>query len=185
MTYSALGMLEISSIARGYLIEDAMLKASAVELLVARSICSGKFMVTVAGDVAAVEASVRAGVQASAATVIEELVIPNVHPAVFPALAGTAELPADELGALGILETFTVAAAIESADAAAKAAAVTLFRIHAAMAIGGKGVLWLTGSVAAVQAAIQAATAAAATRGMVVGWVVIANPRRELFREYI
>jgi microcompartment protein CcmL/EutN len=178
-------MLEISSIARGYLIEDAMLKAAAVELIVARSICSGKFMVTVAGDVAAVEASVRAGVAASAATVIEELVIPNVHPAVFPALAGTAELPPGELGALGILETFTVASAIEAADAAAKAAGVRLFRIHAAMAIGGKGFLLLTGTVAAVNAAIDAARAAAAHRGMVVGHVVIANPRRELFGEYI
>lgn len=185
MTHSALGMLEISSIARGYLIEDAMLKAAAVELIVARSICSGKFMVTVAGDVAAVEASVRAGVAASAATVIEELVIPNVHPAVFPALAGTTELPPGELGALGILETFTVASAIEAADAAAKAAAVRLFRIHAAMAIGGKGFLLLTGTVAAVNAAVDAARVAAAHRGMVVGHVVIPNPRRELFGEYI
>lgn len=185
MIHPALGMLEVSSIARGYVIEDAMLKAAAVELIVARTICSGKFMVAVAGDVAAVEASVRAGVDVSAATVIEELVIPNVHPSVFPALACTADLPAEELGALGILETFTVASAIEAADAAVKAAAVNLFRIHGAMAIGGKGFLMLTGAVAAVSAAIQAATSLAAERGMVVGKVIIPNPRRELFRDYI
>ncbi len=38
-----------------------MLKAASVELLLARTICSGKYLAVVAGDVASVQASVEAG----------------------------------------------------------------------------------------------------------------------------
>ena len=53
--------------------------------------------------------------------------------------------------------------------AAVKAAEVTLFRIHVAMAIGGKGFLLLTGSVSAVQAAVGAAARVASDNGILVG----------------
>ena len=45
---------------------DAMLKAADVDLVLSRSICSGKYMVMVRGDVAAVQAAVSAGSQARA-----------------------------------------------------------------------------------------------------------------------
>ena len=48
------------SIYLGYTTTDAMLKAANVDMLLARSICSGKFMVAVGGDVAGVEAAVQA-----------------------------------------------------------------------------------------------------------------------------
>ena len=49
----AIGLIETSSIARGYEIQDAMLKAADVTLMVARTICSGKYMIVVAGEVSA------------------------------------------------------------------------------------------------------------------------------------
>jgi len=150
MEMNAIGVMEFSSIAIGYLAEDAMLKAAAVELLVARTICSGKFIIIVGGEVAAVKASIEAGLSISPDSLIEYLVIPNVHPAVFPAISHTVSLQETQMAALGIVETFSVTAIIEAADAAAKAAAVTLFRVHVAMAIGGKGFLLVTGDVAAV-----------------------------------
>ena len=52
MELNALGLIELTSIAAGFEVCDAMLKAAAVRLLLARSICSGKYMVLVAGDVA-------------------------------------------------------------------------------------------------------------------------------------
>jgi len=61
---NAIGLVELTSIALGHLAEDAMLKAAPVEMLLARTICSGKFLVVVAGDVASVEAAVDAGAQA-------------------------------------------------------------------------------------------------------------------------
>ena len=50
---SAIGLIELNSIARGYQVGDAMLKAASVEILFNRTICPGKFMVMIGGDVAA------------------------------------------------------------------------------------------------------------------------------------
>ncbi len=181
----AIGMLELSSIGIGFEAQDAMLKASSAQLVLARTICSGKYMVVVGGDVADVQSSVDAGRQISRDALIERFVIPNVHESVFPALSHTVELQKHQIGAMGIVETFTVSSILEAADAAAKAASVTLFRIHVAMAIGGKGFLQLTGDVSSVRAAIDAASQIAIEQGVLVSQVVIPNPRSELFHEYI
>ncbi len=178
-------MVEFSSIGIGYEAEDAMLKASNVKLIVARTICSGKYAVIVGGDVSDVKSSVDAGISAAREAVIDHLVIPNVHESVFPAISQTVTLTAKDVDALGIVETFTVACVLEAADAAAKAADVTLFRIHIAMAIGGKGFLLITGDVASIRAGVNAAAEVAKQRGVLVSQVVIPAPRKELFDEYI
>ena len=184
MQLTAIGMVETSSIASGIDAQDAMLKAASVELLVARTICSGKYIVIVAGDVAAVRASVDAGMQRTEQSLVEELVIPNVHRSVFPALGQAVVLAPGDVDALGIIESFSAASIIEAADAAAKAAEVILFRVHVAMAVGGKGYLLLTGDVAATEAAVAAGAALVSKRGMLVNRVVIPRPRPELFQEY-
>jgi len=180
-----IGLMELTSIGIGYQVEDAMLKAAAVELLLARTICSGKYLVVVAGDVASVEASVSAGVPLAEGALIEQRVIPRVHPSVFPAISMAVDLKPEECEALGIIETFSATSVIDVADAAAKSAHVTLFRIHLAMAIGGKGFVLFTGDVSSVEAAVAAGSAVAADEGMLVSRIVIPRPRRELFNEFI
>jgi len=181
----ALGMLELSSIAVAYQVEDAMLKASNVELLVARTICSGKYIVMVGGQVRAVETSLAAGREVSMEALIDDLLIPNVDPRVFPAISGGVALRDEDRQALGVLEAFSVTSIIEGADSAVKAAEVTLFRIHVAMAIGGKGFLMLTGRIADVEAAVEAGAREIGRRGLLVGKVVIPNPEERLYREVI
>ena len=80
---NSIRLIELSSIAAGYLVSDAMLKAADVELLLSRSICSGKYIVMVGGHVAAVRASVDAGTVTGTGMVIDTFVIPNVHKDVF------------------------------------------------------------------------------------------------------
>ena len=62
MAKNSIGLIELTSIAAGFLACDAMLKAANVDVVLSRSICSGKYMVMVRGDVAAVQAAVAAGV---------------------------------------------------------------------------------------------------------------------------
>ncbi len=180
---NAIGLIELNSIARGYQVGDAMLKAAAVEILFNRTICPGKFMVMVAGDVAAVEAAMGNGLDIGGETVVDDLLLPNVHADVFPAISGTRVI--ETTGALGILETFSVASIIEAADAAVKAANIQLMEIHLAMAIGGKGYMTLTGDVAAVDAAIDAAADFIRDKGLLVDKVVIPQPRQEILRDKI
>jgi microcompartment protein CcmL/EutN len=183
MAYDSIGLVELTSIAAGYQTADAMLKAAAVELLLSRSICSGKYMVMVRGDVSSVQAAVAAGVSAARFSVIDSFVIPNLHEAVFPAIAGSSKV--EDLEALGIVESFSVASLIEGADAAVKAANVQLIEIRLAMALGGKAFVTLTGNVAAVQSAVDAAASIVGQKGMLVNKVVIPSPRRELLNEMI
>ena len=183
MAKNSIGLIELTSIAAGYQAADAMLKASNVDLLLSRSICSGKYMVMVRGDVAAVEASVAAGMSGCRFAVIDSFVIPNLHEAVFPAIAGSSQV--EELNALGIVESFSVAALIEGADAAVKAANVQLIEIRLAMALGGKAFVTMTGDVAAVQASVDAAAQVVGQKGMLVNKVVIPHPRGELLNEMI
>ncbi len=181
----AIGMLELSSIGVGFEAQDAMLKASSAQLLIARTICSGKYAVVVGGEVSDVQSSLDAGIALSKDALIDKLLVPNVHPNVFPAISNSVELRQSDFGAMGIVETFTVSTIIEAADAAAKAADVTLFRIHVAMAIGGKGFLQITGDVSSVRAAVAEAAQIAIESGVLVSQVVIPNPREELFHETI
>lgn len=183
MPGNSIGLIELGSIAAGYEVADAMLKTADVELLLSRSICSGKYIVMVRGDVAAAEASVTAGRQAGGFSVIDTFVIPNVHESVFPAISGATKI--ERLEALGILESFSVASLIEGADAAAKAAAVRLLEIRLAMALGGKAFVTLTGSVSAVRSAVEAGARVIGAKGLLVNKVVIPNPRPELLGEMI
>jgi len=183
MNKNAIGIVELSSIAAGYLTTDAMLKAADVDMLLARSICSGKYMVMVGGDVAAIQAAVDAGVQVSEGAVIDYATLSNLDPSVFPAISGAN--PVDKLDALGIIESFSVTSLIEAADAAAKAADIQLIELRLAMALGGKAFATLTGSVSAVQAAVDAGAALVAEKGLLVNRVVIPRPHPNLLTEMV
>ncbi|MBF0407476.1 MAG: BMC domain-containing protein [Candidatus Riflebacteria bacterium] len=180
---NAIGLIELSSIAMGYQTTDAMLKAANVELVLARTVCPGKYISLVWGDVAAVEASVAAGLSVAKGFIVNDLVIPNLHPQVFPAMTATNQIKAVE--SLGIVETFDIVSSILAADASVKAANVDLCELRVAMAIGGKAFYTLTGDVAAVEAAVEAGKNVIEGKGQIVFAVVIPRPSPELFREIV
>lgn len=181
----AIGMIELTSVGIGYAVQDAMLKAADVSLVLGRTICSGKFINVVTGNVAGVRASVAAGLEAAPDGVIDHMVIPNVHKAVFAALGQSVQLTVEKPGAIGIIETYSAASALEAADAAAKSAAVSLFRIHLAMALGGKGFVMMSGTVADCRSGVENGAALVREKGLLVSAVVIPGPSKELFSEYI
>lgn len=179
----AVGLIELNSIASGFEVADAMLKAADVDLILSRTICAGKYMVIIGGEVAAVAAAVEAGLDVWEGAVIDSMVIPNVHSGIFPAIAGSVDVKTR--GALGILEAFSVASLIEGADEAVKTAEVELIEIRLAMALGGKAFVTMTGDVAAVRAAVEAGAAKIGEKGLLVNKVVIASPSPQLYREHI
>ncbi|NIL98148.1 MAG: BMC domain-containing protein [Planctomycetales bacterium] len=180
---SAIGIVETSSIAKGFEIADSMLKTANVRMVVNRTICPGKYMVLVGGEVDAVNSGVEVGLEVGAHTVVDSFVIPNLHPAVFPAISGVSHLP--KLKSLGVIEAFSVASVIEAADAAVKATQVQLITINLAMAIGGKGWVSMTGDVASVAEAVEVGAAVIERKGLLVEKVVIPAPRPEIVAEFI
>jgi microcompartment protein CcmL/EutN len=183
MNNNAIGLLELSSIAAGFQVADTMLKAGDAHILLSRSICSGKYMVLIGGATAAVEAATAAGEEAADGFLIDSLTLANLHPDVITAI-GRAQ-PVQPDGALGILESFNVAAMIKASDAAAKAANVQLLELRLAMALGGKAFCTMTGDVASVQASVAAGRAVLAEAGVLVNATVIPRPHSDVYREVI
>ena len=175
----AIGILESNSIAKGIEAADAVLKAADTALLYAKPVCPGKYTILFYGDVAAVSASLDAGAAVIDAHLVDSVVIPRIHPQVIQAISlSTAP---DGVNAVGVMEFFSVTAAVYAADAAAKAADVTLLDVRIGVGIGGKSFAVLTGEVAAVEEAVRCGMAAGEEKGLAVTSTVIPSPRKEIF----
>ncbi len=178
----AIGMVEITTVSTGFLAADEMAKAADVEILQAEVTCPGKFVVLVSGELSAVSASVERAEGRFRDKVIDTFVLGNPHESIFPAIYGTAQ--PDDIDAIGILETYDVAALISAADVAAKTAIVELIELRLAKGMCGKSYMILTGSVSAVEAAIDRAKAQAGDKGMFLDSSVIPRPSDKL-KKYI
>ena len=141
----ALALLELDSIAAGIAAGDAMAKRAPIDVLRAGTVHPGKFLVLVGGSVGDVEEALAAGREVGAASVRDIVFLPDAHPELVAAIGGTCREAAGE--ALGVIETATVAAILEAADAGLKGARVRLVELRLADDLGGKGYLLFDGSV--------------------------------------
>lgn len=185
---NAVGVIELASIYKGYEVQDAILKAANVEKLIARTICSGKYFMVVRGEVADVEAAISVASEVGGFSVINATTIPNIDPRIFPAIAGCTILErgvTEKVGALLIIETFSVVSAIKAADFAVKEAPLDLLRIHVAMAVGGKGFVVITGDIGALEAAAKPAVEFCKQEGLLAGYAIIKNPHEDVLKELL
>lgn len=176
----AIGTIEFSSIARGIEVSDLMVKVSNVDLVKASTVCPGKYIVIVGGSTSDVKTSMKKGLDCAGEYYVDSLMIANIHSQLIPAVGLTNPVP--DYGALGVMEFYSVASAIRAADIAAKAASVTLIEVKIGYAIGGKGVVLLTGDVAAVQTAIDAAVG---ETELLLSTTVIARPSEKIFQSLL
>lgn len=173
-----IGFMELSSIAAGIEIADTMLKTANVDLIFAKASCPGKYYVMIAGQVSAVESSLKSGRALGKGYVVDSLVLSKIHPQVIKAINMSA-MP-EHISSIGVMEFFSVTASITSADAAVKAANVELIDVRLGTGIGGKSFVVLTGEPTAVESAIRAGSRQAAESGMLVNKIVINRPKKEL-----
>ena len=174
----AIGMVEFTSIARGIYTADQMVKVSEVEITTAGSTCPGKYIAIVHGDVAAVEAAVSAGEKFAGEFLVDSIIIPNVSPAVFPAITGTT-MP-ERIQALGIVESFSLSTMIIAADEILKAADVEAIELRLGNGLGGKAYFTFTGDVAAVETGVEAGKKISVTKGLLVNTEIIPSPSERL-----
>src|SRR6266849_2497706 len=165
--HHCIGFIETSSIAKGIEATDAMMKMADVELLMTTIIPRGKYLIMIGGQVADVDASLKAGLSTAGAAVLDHFIIQNVHPELPPAIRGRVKV--DRIEAVGIIETKEVASAIYAGDAAVKSANIQL--IEARNQPGGKGLVVLTGEVGAVRTAVAAGVASIKKDGMLIAEV--------------
>lgn len=166
----AIALLEFDSIAVGIEAGDAMAKRAPIDVLYAGTVHPGKYLVLVGGAVADVEEALDAGRAVADGSLVGTVLLANIDPRVVAAIGGERRRGTGE--ALGIIETATVAAIIDAADAGVKGARVRLLELRLADGLGGKGYLLFDGSVADVEAAVEIAGARIDGRGHVVRRVI-------------
>ena len=179
----AIGMVEYKTVSSGMRAADRMVKTAEVDILQADTVCPGKFMVLISGELSAVKAAVDAAATADSEQLIDRFVLGNPHDSIFSALYGASEIGSPN--ALGVLETFSAAAAIVAADTAAKTALVDLIELRLARGMCGKSYMLLTGEIAAVQAAIETAKIGAGEGGMFLDSTVIPHPDEKLWQNIL
>lgn len=174
-----LGIIELSSIAKGLMVCDLMLKKAEVRLLRAGPVGCGKFMIQVTGDEADLLEAVEEGRDKAEPYLVHWTFIPNLHAQVLSALQGqpSTGIPTD---ALGIVEAQALAALIQAADRAVKTTAVRLLELTFDLDLGGKGYFILTGDLAEVAAALATAEALLRNEGAFIQSEILARPHERI-----
>lgn len=179
----AIGMVEYKTVSAGVVAADIMVKTSEVDIIEAQTVCPGKYIAIITGDLSAVNAAVSAAKTQHGTHLISSFVLGNPHDSIFPAIYGSTQI--EDISALGILETYDAASIIVAADEAAKTAIVDLIELRIARGMCGKSYLMLTGEVSAVEAAIEKAKNAVGPEGMYLDSSVIAHPDEKIRRSIL
>lgn len=176
---AVLGVQEFASIAIGLAALDAMVKAAPVQVLQTLTVCPGRLVLIITGDVASVEIALAAGRTAGDdVVVVDELFIPNLHPMVIPAMRGS--LVAREWDALGVIESLSVTGGIAAADAMAKEAPVTVLEVRLSGGMGGKSTVKVMGPLHEVESAMKAGEEQVRRRGRLCARIVIPRPHPDV-----
>ncbi|MCL2050422.1 MAG: BMC domain-containing protein [Lachnospiraceae bacterium] len=176
----AIGMIECKTVSSGIMATDMMAKTALIDIIEAQTVCPGKYIAVISGELSAVKAAIDAAKASFAEHLISSFVLGNPDEAIFPAIYGGTDII--NINALGILETYDAASIIVAADVAAKTALVELIELRIARGMCGKSYLMLTGEVAAVTAAIERAKAHIGDDGMYLDSSVIARPDEKTCR---
>jgi len=178
MGLTVLGVLEFSSIAIGIKSLDEMVKIAPINIIDARTICPGKYLIVFSGDVASVEYAFHKGIETGKEQLVDSLFLPQIHQDVVHAI-GTIN-KTDEWNAIGIIETMSVVSSIEAGDLAAKRGGVSIIEIRLAIGFGGKSYVKMIGSLDAVQAAMQAGIVKAKEKNLLCMHTIIPQPHNEI-----
>ncbi|MBD3233182.1 MAG: BMC domain-containing protein [candidate division Zixibacteria bacterium] len=153
MKYPAIALIEFGSIAAGITAGDAMVKKAPIVMLKAGTVHPGKYLVFIGGDVASVEESYHEGMRIRPETIVDDVLLPDVHKQVHDAILGNRIT--ERFDSIGIIETSTVASNIDAADAGVKGADVIILEIRLADDLGGKSFTIFGGKVEDVEAAVE------------------------------
>ncbi len=177
---NALGMVEYASVSSGLMAADLLSKSGVVHLHYAKPVSPGKFVVLFSGEISSVRAAIDAAERSCGSQMIDSFLLGNPHEYVLEALAGSVSL--EDGRAIGLVETFTIAAAITAADVLAKTADVVIHEIRMTTDMCGKAYVMVSGSVAAVTEAVRYAADRLRSQQTLRDTVILAAPSQELLQ---
>lgn len=178
---AAIAVLELCSVARGIEVANCILWEAEIEMLFSEPVQPGKYVMLFTGSVEDLSSAMERGSSLAGGDLVDQLLLQQVHEQVELGLRRRGNIEG-QIDALGVVETTTVAAAVQAADAALKQATVDLLELRIANGLGGRSYFTLTGEVSDVRAAVTVAASVASERGMLARDVVIPRPHSDLVR---
>lgn len=179
---NALGMIEFSKIPQGYYYLDKIAKGNSIEILYSATVCPGKFIALFKGNIASVSRAVEE-LQGESDSLIDSFVLGNPNEELYSNIMGV-YTAIDKGKAIGISESFSVAAIIEAADIALKSAGVKLCQLRLAKGMCGKSFFVVMGDVSAVNAALQSSDRFLKSKAMYIDSVLISNPDENILDHF-
>jgi microcompartment protein CcmL/EutN len=183
-TGEAIGVLEYRSIAMGMKAADDVLKTADVDVITAKTVCPGKYIVVLKGSVSAIKAGMEKGTSDEYQSIlVDQCCLGNPDESVLKGMYGTAEI--DGLEAIGIIETYSVASIFEVADDVVKTTPVQIVEMRIAKGISGKSFVVFSGDLSSVMASIEKASVSVKEKGLLLSTAVIPRPDPRLWKEFV
>ncbi|MHB1252658.1 MAG: BMC domain-containing protein [Candidatus Humimicrobiaceae bacterium] len=177
---SNLAVVEFKSIARGIFTTDAMLKAADVNLIMATSLCPGKYLTIVEGETSAVENSLKIADEIGGRHVCSSEVINAISNKVINAINGKLQSSTD--GAIAIIESMQMANLIRSADEVVDAVQIEFADFRLARGCGVNSFYIFSGELSSVKEGAKVASQYLMNMGALLAFRVISGPDIEVWR---
>jgi microcompartment protein CcmL/EutN len=180
--YPAIAIAEFKDIAAGMYATDAMVKKAPIAILKCGIISHGRYLALIGGSAGSVEESLNEGLFSGKDSLIDHVLLPDVHPQVHDAVLGHRN--PGRTGSMAIIETTTVSCNVRAAELALKGTPVDLVEIRLADALlSGKGVSIYRGALHDIEAAVDIAVSFLNRAGVAVAHRVIPAPHEALGRQ--
>ena len=180
--HPAIAVLEFRDIAVGVFATDALLKRSPIAFVKCGTISRGRFLTLIGGTTASVEEAVSEGLAQGGDSVLDHVMLADVHPQLYEGILGHRS-PVGP-GSIAIIETGTVSCNVRAAELALKGTTVDLVEIRLAdSGLSGKGLSIFEGELHDFEAAVEIAVGCLERTGVQVGFKIISAPHEALSRQ--
>ncbi len=173
-------VVEFKSVSRGLIVTDAILKAANVTLVLGTTLCPGKYLTIVEGDVAAVQKAQDTADRLGGRQVFSSFIVSGINNEVIDALSGNTAKPISN--SIGIIESIQMANLINAADISLDSAEVEIVELRLGKGCGVNSFYIITGDLESVNEACRNAVSFLSERGALLAFRVIANPDKDLLR---
>lgn len=151
---SAIAVIEFQDVSAGVAVTDAMLKKAPIAFVRSGTISRGRYLTVIGGTTASVEEAAGEARLCGGDSILDQVLLPDVHPHVYEAILGRRRT--EGRGALAVVETDTVSSSIRAAEVALKGTPVELVELRLAdRGLSGKGVGVYQGELHDVEAAVR------------------------------
>jgi microcompartment protein CcmL/EutN len=177
---SNLAIVEFKSIAMGIYVTDYMLKEASVSIVLATTLCPGKYLTIVEGDVSAVEKALNVANQTGMKEVYSSQAVNAIKKEVTLALSGLVRQTLSD--SMAIIESQNMAKLIGAADISIETSDVEIVELRLGKGCGVNSFCIITGNLTAVEEAVKSSVSFLKDEGAMIAYRILKNPDRDILR---